>query len=383
LKDILYLGMDEWNAVSKRPRQLATQLARTHRVFYLNPCYYSLWGYARDTLRRRRIRRRYWGVEKITSSLYVVDLPPLFPKGMYYPTLGHVNYGLLLPLIRHRLRELRLHDFILWLSVPPDQWLIGKLGEQLSVYDCMDRYAYFFDGPTRQRVEAEERRMFERVDLVLASSAALQTYCGQHHDDVHLAPNAVDLDLFAPQIIGPADTLASVSGPIIGYVGYVAQWFDLELAAAVARAYPQTTLVLVGPVIVDTSVLQQLPNVILLGERPYPEIAAFVQRFDVCLIPFQVNELTRAVNPIKLYEYFALGKPVVATPLPELDPFRDLLYIGETADAFIAQVAAALDEADRPDPQQVEARKQIAHDNSWQARATQIDQILEPPVPPT
>ena len=380
MNDILYFGMDDWYAVHKRPRHLATNLAATHRVFYVNPCYYSAPGFVRDTVRGRRLRKMVWGVEEVSPSLFVLSFPPLFPKGALYPVFGRLNYYLLLPFIRHTLRQFNVDKFILWLSTPSDQFLTGKLNEELAVYDCMDRHGYFYEGYVRQLVEKEERAMLGRVDVVTVSSAQLQEYCCQYHTDVHIVRNGVELADFH-EGRESADPLPEITGSVIGYIGYVAPWIDLDLLASICHSFPNATLVLVGPVIVDVSALKRFPNAKILGERPYQEMAGYISQFDVCLIPFRINELTRAVNPIKLYEYFAMGKSVVTTALPELESYHDVVHVAHSELEFIEGVAAALSEAQNPIPERVQYRQRIAQENSWQRRAAQVDQILAARLP--
>ncbi len=339
--DIVYFGTHDWAAMRQRAQQIALRLAARHRVLYVNPCYYSAPGFVRDLLANRGTRRNIWSVEQISEGLQVASFPPLLPKGPEYPALGRVNFALQLPFIRATLARLNMRRPVLWLVTPADRALIGRLGERLTAYDCMDLHAGFHTGATAARIAAEETRLLRSVDVVFASSPQLVDHCRQHNDDVHLIRNGVDLSNFAGSFPPLAD---APPPPVIGYMGYIGPWVDIDLLIAVARAYPQATLSLVGPVRTDLKGLDALPNVRLWGERPYAEMGAFVQSFDVCLIPFAVNALTQAVNPVKLYEYLALGKPVVSTALPELRHYQDVSYVAEDGAGFIAAVALATEE---------------------------------------
>ncbi|MEG3072228.1 MAG: glycosyltransferase [Candidatus Syntrophopropionicum ammoniitolerans] len=116
--------------------------------------------------------------------------------------------------------------------------------------------------------------------------------------------------------------LQTLQGPVVGYVGAISAWFDQEMLAAAAHAHPEWSFVLVGPVDTDVSLLDSLPNVRLTGHKPYSVLPAYLKGFDVTVIPFKINALTTGVNPVKLYEYLAAGRPIVSSDLPEVRAFR-------------------------------------------------------------
>jgi glycosyltransferase involved in cell wall biosynthesis len=367
--DIVYFGTHDWSAMRQRAQQLALRLAAQHRVLYVNPCYYSAPGFLRDWLKKRGTRRAIWSVERMNDGLQVASFPPLLPKAPEYPPLGKINFALQLPFIRATLARLKMRDPVLWFVTPADRALIGKLGERLTVYDCMDLHAGFHAGATAARIAAEEVRLLREVDVVFASSPQLVEHCRPHNPNVHLIRNGVDLANFSGEFPALPDP-----PPVIGYMGYIGPWLDIDLLIAIARAYPQATLSLVGPVRADLKGLDTLPNVRLWGERPYTEMGMFVQSFDVCLIPFALNALTEAVNPVKLYEYLALGKPVVSTALPELRPYSDVSYVAENREQFIAAVGQALSEDN--DSALMARRRACAEANRWEQRADEVMRVL-------
>jgi len=356
----------------QRAQHLAARLAEHHRVLYINPCYYSAPGFVRDWLTRQRVRHSIWAVDQVNERLYVGSFPPMLPKGPQYPAVSHLNYRLQLPFIRATLTRLKMHHPLLWFSTPTDRALIGTLDERLTVYDCMDLHEGFHKGATAQRVASEEVRLLHEVDVVFASSAPLYEHCRQHHPNVHLVRNGVDLENFTRKLLPLHHPPAP---PVIGYMGYIGPWVDIDLLIAVARAYPQATLSLVGPIRTDLKGLDMLPNVRLWGERPYEEMGGFVQNFDVCLIPFVVNDLTEAVNPVKLYEYFALGKPVVSSALPELRLYEDITYVADDRVGFVSAVGRAL--AEGHDTALNLRRRECAKANRWEARADDIALVLD------
>lgn len=376
--EILHFGITDWGAQSQRSQQLARALCINHQVLYVNPCYYSLYGYLRDGLRRARTRSGLRQVISVNHNLTVASFPPLLPKGLTYPALAHFNYRLLTPLIRRTAERLGFVEPVLMLSLPPDRALTGALNERLTVYDCMDRHAAFHRGGAADRLMQEERRLLEDCDVVLASSEPLRQHCAQFNHRVHLIRNGVDAEWFREKAAdsGPLEELKDLRRPIIGYVGTLGPWIDLELLAQAAAAFPQATLLLVGPVQTDLTSLLQHNNVVSLGPQAYDRIPAIMDACDICLIPFKVNQLTSSVNPIKLYEYLALGKPVVSANLPELGPYREWCYLAEGWEAFVAGIGEALAELQAEPGPRRETRRRIAAENSWERRAAEIGRIL-------
>src|SRR4029078_13293068 len=125
--------------------------------------------------------------------------------------------------------------------------------------------------------------------------------------------------------------------PIVGFFGLIADWVDTDIMAAIARRYPTGSLVVVGKATTDVSALQKLPNVHLLGRKPYADLPAYCKAFDVAINPFRINELTLAANPLKVREYLAAGLPVVSTDIPEVHVLEDV-RVGVDHDDFISQI---------------------------------------------
>jgi glycosyltransferase involved in cell wall biosynthesis len=201
----------------------------------------------------------------------------------------------------------------------------------------------------------------------------------QRADAVYL-PNGVDDEHFAATRPEPEDAavarLRAEGKPIAGYYGALARWFDYELLEQTARRRPDWNFLLIGPDY-DGSLrrasLLGCPNVRWLGPRPYAHLPAYLAVFDVATIPFRLDPITMATSPLKLYEYFAGGRPVVTTAMPECVAHPEVHTV-ETAEQFAAILDVARGEGE--DPATRARLRAVGAANSWHQRVLQLEHVL-------
>lgn len=286
-------------------------------------------------------------------------------------TLGNVT---IVPSIAETPRS----GVILYVHFAPVRALFGRYEHPAVVYDILDDLSIYDPDevgmPEERRVRYHHGPVMGTADVVVGSAPALIDTHMHERDDMLLIENGVDPAAFGTPRDRPAD-MPSTDSAVIGYHGMIARWFDFTMVAAIADGFPDHDIVLVGPV--DAEVSDQLealtvrPNVTHIGPRPSDEIAAYVQAFDVGLVPFVVDDLTRAVSPLKMYEYMAAGVPVVAAPLPVCVDHPAVATAASPEDA-VGAVRAAL--AMRSDAEHTEMLTNAAREASWDRR---IEPILE------
>ena len=356
--DVLCLPVIDWDFRVQRPQQLLRQLvAGGQRVFYAQTTFCS-GQHARLT--------------ELEAGVSGVQLPGPPGVSIYGHVFGAAQQAQCLRALQALRDSEQIASAVLLVQHPA--WTAVAIaaaqlfGWQL-VYDCMDEHAGF--GNNAAAVLQQEPQLLAACQLALASSRPLLEKCAAHAPQALLLPNASDHAHFCA---APAhQALPGMHGPIIGYIGAIAEWFDAQLVRAAALARPHWQFVLVGAVsCARAQVLLQLPNILLTGEQPYHALPAYLHRFDVACIPFVRNALTAATDPVKLYEYCSAGKPVVAAPLPELPAAAGLYYSAETAEQFCAQVECALAE---PAALAV-ARREFAARNTWALRAAALHNNL-------
>jgi glycosyltransferase involved in cell wall biosynthesis len=377
--DIVCVGFADWDAeLWTNQQHLMSRLARDNRVLFIE----SL-GLRRPTLAggdlRRIGRRLARGLAPPRERGGVNVLSPLVLP-LHSSRLVRALNGRLLPMLVGRAaRRLGVRDPILWAYVPQAEALVDVLRPSRVVYHCVDDIAAQ-KGVDAASFRAAEERFARRADLVLASAPALAERMRTLSSHVLEAPNVADTALFATALEdGPVDAaIAALPEPRIVFTGAVtATKLDLELLRGLARARPDWSIALVGPVgagdpSTDVSPLTGLANVHLLGPRRYEDLPAVLRGATAAIIPYAINDLTASVFPMKVYEYLAAGLPVVTTPLPALSGVAAI----ETA-AGPTAMAAALDRALAADtPAARAARSRDASGHSWDARLAEIAAVL-------
>ena len=231
---------------------------------------------------------------------------------------------------------------LLWLSQSHNAPALRRLVTAgKTAYRMSDSYRHFAQTPDSM-IEAE-KEIIRSVDVVFATARNIEAEAKEiRSEGVHYLPNGVDFAHFhRPDASEPKD-FKNLPHPRIVYVGSLSHWFDAELLAHAARAFPNASFPVIGKNKTDLSVIENLPNVSLLGSRPYAELPNYLRHCDVAIIPFQRNELTDATNPVKIFEYFAAGLPVVSVRMLEVEFLNSPALLTETPDAFADAIGAAL-----------------------------------------
>jgi glycosyltransferase involved in cell wall biosynthesis len=378
-RDIVCVGFADWESeLWTNQQHLMSRLARENRVLFIE----SL-GLRRPQLAgrdlRRMARRLLRGVAPPRERDGVHVLSPLVVPLHEHAAVRRLNRMLLPALVRRAVRRLGMHDVILWAYVPQAEVLLDALDPALVVYHCVDDIAAQ-KGIHGESFRAAETRFAGRADLVLASAPELARRMRLLAENVLQAPNVADTELFATALEpGPVDSaVAQLQQPRIVFTGaVVATKLDLDLILALARARPDWSIALVGPVGLgdprtDVSRLAAEPNVHLLGPRSYAELPAVLRGADAAIIPYAINELTASVFPMKVYEYLAAGLPVLATPLPALAGVEDILTASDGE--AMAQALGELLAHDTAERRAERSRRAASH--SWEARLSEIAAAL-------
>jgi glycosyltransferase involved in cell wall biosynthesis len=368
----------DWHEDPTSNHHVLRELAKTRRVLWLNsiatrkPQLMS----GRDLGKvRRKLREFARGARRVEHDLWVAT--PLALPFPHHSVARSVNGHVLRATIRALRAQLGIRRFQLWTFLPNVADYVGTLGEELAVYYCVDEWS-LFGHLDRELTAAAERELLVKVNAVFAINHALADTKRRLNPHTFLSPHGVDHALFSSALDAgteiPAD-LAALPAPRLGFYGTIRDWVDLDLLAAVARARPHWSLVLIGQQLGDVSVLRGLRNVHLLGQRPHAVLPAYCKGMNVGMIPYRIDERMPFVNPLKLREYLSAGLPVVSTPLSEAMCYLKLgVHIAETPAALVAAVERVLRE-DHPAARRARSGA-MAHE-TWSERVASVMHTIE------
>jgi glycosyltransferase involved in cell wall biosynthesis len=245
------------------------------------------------------------------------------------------------------------------------------------VYQRTDRYEDYTE-QTRNYIEAADRWLSTRADLILYASTALYEEESARKPKSLLVSHGVELahfDRMKASEASPPPDIANLRRPVVGFFGDIEgnTTVDLDLIARVAHVLSNVSFVFVGRVVTDLGAVRDLPNVYFLGKKPYMDVPRYGAQFDVAIMPWKQNRWIHYCNPIKLKEYLALGLPVVSTEFPEALQYRDVIYIARNAEEFIRGIQDAI-RGDELGTMQTR-RARVATDSWEQATLRIIDAI--------
>ena len=356
-----------WDFVWQRPQQILSRLAnRGHVLFVEEPVYLDDIPAARldVTLPLPRVHR-------------AVPLLPGTLRGQYDESIA---------ITRDLVRKQVAADGPLggvfqrpvqWFYTPmPAPAMIGAFSERAVVYDCMDELSKFRFAPAE--LVDRERYLVANADVVFTGGYKLWQAKSRNHGNVHFFGCGVDVDHFArarSEEVPLAPELAGIGRKVMGYFGVIDERIDYDLLRKLAEENSDAELVMVGPVVkVDPNELPQGPNIRWLGQRQYADLPSYVKGFDVCLMPFALNEATEYINPTKTLEYMAAGKPIVSTAVSDVvHHFTPVVAVAENADDFVTATALALS---APDVAMIARGLEQARANTWESIVARMDRIV-------
>jgi len=280
-------------------------------------------------------------------------------------------------LIAQALRQRGVKDYWIWFYTPMALPFAEALDPEGVIYDCMDELSMFKCAPPQ--LLAQEAALFRVADIVFTGGRSLYNAKRGRHPNVHCFPSSVDALHFRPGF-DDHPLQASLPRPRLGYCGVIDERIDIELIAGIATARPEWQIVMVGPTVkIDPASLPRHSNIHWLGQQSYADLPAFISGWDVCLLPFALNDATRFISPTKTLEYMACGKPSVSTAIRDVvEPYGHVVPICADATGFVEACDSFLQRtAQERKIHQTEVDGIVAN-TSWDATAAgMVDLIVD------
>jgi len=374
---------EDWGRLPSSTQHLMRGLSKTHKILWID----SL-GLRTPSPSKADFIRIINKVKKFFSSNFkqvepnIFVLTPIVIPLYRYKVVRRINRFILKSLVKSFLRKNNIADFIQWASCPTSADMVGSLNETANIYYIGDEFSEFTQFDSGLVAELERRLMVSADMLLVVSDKLLQTK-SKYNPLIYKIPHGCDYGHFSRTLSlareDIPDDLKSIPKPIIGYYGLIRDWFDFDMLKEIFVDHPEWSLVLIGMSDTETSTISNLPNVYILGPRPYESLPKYLRGFDVCIIPYGKTEITINANPLKLLEYLSSGKPIVTTDLPSVYPYKKGLYIAKDTKEFEKFINRALSEDDIVLSR---SRSSIGAANSWDSRVANIESIFEDKIYP-
>jgi len=387
-RDIICLSTHYWDGRRFRKQEFMSRFARSNRVLYVEPSFSMV---RRPEPHLRELASNRFMLSRVESRNGGVSLlkPPRGLPKWTNPWIERLTYQWYGRSIARAAGRRGFRDAVLWIYEPSYVYSLDVIPHRHLVFDLVDDLsAYPYGGDREARaaaVEGHVRQIVEQSDLLVVTAQTLRDRYSALARRVAHVSNGFDARTFSPNGAGARpDALAGIPRPIIGFIGTIFGFLDFDLLAAVARSHPDKSLVMVGPVEAtsrtELAELEALPNVFHLGPQPQSAVPSYVAAFDVCVNPFARGPVADSVSPLKVYEYLAMGRPVVSSPMRALQ-MEDAARMVEFADGpreFAAKIDRCLtNEVQRATPDRVEASRAYSWDRLFGALESACENALQ------
>ena len=350
-----------WDFVYQRPQHLMARFAKQYRIFFIEEPVH-------DENEERLV------ITEPADNIFVcTPHTPHGAKGFHDEQIPALQ-----SLIGQLIADRKISNPIAWLYTPMALPLVKGLQARAIVYDCMDELAAFKNAP-RQLLQ-REHALLKTADLVFTGGPSLYRAKRTRHHCVHCFPSSVDKQHFgsARDPGNESPIQRGIPHPRLGFFGVVDERIDLDLIDQISLSHPEWQLVIVGPVVkIDPVTLPRRSNIHYFDQQPYDELPRFLAGWDVCILPFALNEATRFISPTKTLEYMAAGKPIVSTPIEDVaTPHGQLVGIGEGG-TFIELCERALRETPEERTRREASMRTTLESTSWDKSAADMQSLIE------
>ena len=353
-----------WDFVFQRPQHLMTRLAEHYRILFVEEPVYDA-GQAH--LKKTAVAPNITVCQPHTG----IQAPGFHDDQI--PTLQ----TLLADLVPEGERP------VVWFYTPMALPLLQGFDPALVIYDCMDELAAFKNAP--KQLLQRENALLNIADLCFTGGPSLYQSKRERHANAHCFSSSVDAKHFQ-KALDRDDShpdQAHVARPRLGFYGVIDERFDTDLVKEIAAARPDWQIVLVGPVVkIDPANLPRAENIHYMGQRTYDQLPQFLAGWDVCLLPFALNESTKFISPTKVLEYMAAELPSVSTPITDVKvPYGDVVAIADTPEKFIAACDRMLAMNEAQKTALTERMRAIVANTSWDKTAARMHHLMSTTAP--
>lgn len=377
---ILFISLEHWDNVWRRNQIICAELLKRHpeaEILWVGPPT-DLWN--------------SHGIRSVNAPLGTIFQPAgkalkLYSLKPFKPLPNVIGRQLNEKLFKHALssaiKNLGWKNYITWVNNQSYCHLLPYDKSTKLIYDITDDWSHASLPPhILAQVKADDQWMLRNADAVIVCSEDLLNNKRERCKSIHLIRNGVQLNPYLPEALAKTQTPSELNFecPVAGYIGTLHEdRLDVELIVESARQLPSVNFVFIGPNALtkeNTRKLEELPNIRILGARPYEQLPAYMSAFEICITPHVVSPFTESLDPIKMYEYMATGKPIVSTACAGFRDLRDMIYVSQERTQFPTLINIAIKDR-TSDLERSKARVIWASKHTWDNRVNEVEQILE------
>ena len=366
MRDLIFVSLENWDEIWRRNQFLCAQWAQRfpeNQILFVGQNFFlPQW------MKRRGLHQnpRFPNIHAMNVAKPLPNPAPFGRKTNELTAISQVN---------HAAKSLGMRDPLLWINPYDAGFYIGNLRHSGAIYDITDDWELAETDETRRAwLRSVDRELCRRADLTVVCSDALFEARKNTAKSLFLLYNGVEFEHYAASIAPKTE-----AKKVFGYTGSLHSWrVDLAILETLAARFPDAEIALVGPNYWPDDSLQKTlekhPNIVATGAVAYSQIPAQMARFDVCIVPHHQNAFTESLNPLKLWEYLACGKPIVSTDVAGFRDYPQVVRLAKTPDEFANACAKALEErVSLPDSDDFAdslagKRRETARAHSWESR---------------
>jgi glycosyltransferase involved in cell wall biosynthesis len=365
---VVSLVPDEWSGPWHSRHHILSRLSRYFHIVWVNPARDLAHAFSKRRTDNKKCLDRYPGLTVYDPWLPVVYRSQLLGDFTFRQRLKHASELLTKKGVRKQ---------VLYIWRPIFAKALELTDFDVSCYHIDDEYSF---SPIEVPIHDAEAQLLKKVNQVFIHSPGLMERKGQFNPNTLMVPNGVDFQLYS-RIQDEPEELANIPRPRIGYTGWMKKHLDWTLLQDLTARHPDWSFVLVGPASPQADVhelieqLKRRRNVYFIGEQPAERLPGFVRHFDVCIMPYAVNDYTKYIYPLKLHEYLATGRPTIGAHVRSIESFSEVVSLADTSNEWSAAIAKALlPEANTPE--KIRVRQALAREHDWDGLVSRIARTI-------
>ncbi len=371
MNDLILIYGPPWNQPAKLSKHhFAKEWSNKSKVLYVEAPINFASFFTRHEEAIELFKRFVSGPEKIKHNLWISSFFYLLPfRGSKYlfgsKIINMVNQFFVKNKLIRQIKKLGIKNPIIIVGSAHILPIIDSIKSSKIIYHCSDDYTVISSFP--KSFPEIEKKLIKKCDLIVATADELMNAKKHLNKNIVSIPNGANIEHFfktQTSLKVPQD-ISKYHNPIIGYIGSVFQWLDIDWIKYAAEKCPKYDFVFIGPISIDISELKKYSNIHFLGPRPYEDLPKYMKLFKVAVIPFVIDEVTLKASPIKFYEYLASGIPIVSTELPDLMKFSDVSNLAKGKEEYVNFIKLALENENE---KSMKNRMEISKNYSWEYR---------------